>query len=135
MLTLDDTTLFYYTLSLKDVRKPSGIINDWRKIVEANSAPKLPTKAASARSSSTLTSKTHTSTLVATVPSKSKPELTVEASNHDDTADNAIGGLSDEDETWGVEQQAAVTSPPKNGKRATSSVGVLLNHNCNILLT
>jgi hypothetical protein len=48
------------------------------------------------------------------------------------------GGLSDEDETMGAEREAAVASPPKGKRRATSAVSNILSsvHSCliNILL-
>jgi hypothetical protein len=42
------------------------------------------------------------------------------------------GGLSDEDESMGVEREAAVASPVKGKRRATSAVSSILpsTHSC-----
>ena len=116
MLTLDITTLFYYTLSQKAFQKPvSGMVKKWHSIIDASSA-RPSSKSGSIRS---LLVKTQSSTLVSTTQPKLGPKI---ATNELDDDIEYVGGLSDEDETLGAKWEAAVTSPLKNGKRATSSV-------------
>src|ERR1700733_2137030 len=56
MLTLDETTLFYYSLSFSKGKNTSSLIQDWADYVDTTTNPKLATNNASARSStSTLT--------------------------------------------------------------------------------
>jgi hypothetical protein len=114
MLTFDETTLFYYTLSAKkDGQKQSGVIQNWVDTVAK----------AKAISATTVTSRASSSTLRASTTSddlKPKSRAIKREGAILDILDN--GGLSDRDETEGAEQEAAVQSPPKNGKRATSSV-------------
>lgn len=43
-----------------------------------------------------------------------------------ETGYTSTGGLDDNDEIHGAEQEAAISSPPKGKKRLTSSVGHLL---------
>jgi hypothetical protein len=103
MLTLDETTLFYYTLSAnKSNQKQSDVIQNWVETVAR--------------------AKTINATTVTTSHASLKPKSWA-IKREDavlDIRDN--GGLSDRDETEGAEQEAAVQSLPKNGKRATSSV-------------
>ena len=116
MLTLDITTLFYYTLSQKAFQKPvSGMVKKWHSIIDANSA-RPSSKSGSIRS---LLVKTQSSTLVSTTQPKLGPKI---ATNELDDDIEYVGGLSDKDKTLGAKWDAAVTSPPKNGKCTTSSV-------------
>jgi len=113
MLTFDETTLYYYTLSAnKDGQKQSGVIQNWVETVAK----------AKAISATTLTSRASSTLRPSTTSAALKPKS--QAIKREgavlDIRDN--GGLSDLDETEGAEQEAAVQSPPKNGKRATSSV-------------
>jgi hypothetical protein len=110
MLTLDETTVFYYTISAnKDSQKQSGLIRNWVDTVAKSKA--VSAAASNSRASSTLQAS-------ATSKSKSRPIKREGAvlDIHD------IGGLSDHDEIQGAEREAALKSPPKNGVRATSSV-------------
>jgi hypothetical protein len=110
MLTLDETTVFYYTISAnKDGQKQSGLIKNWVDTVAKS-------KAASAAASNSRAS----STLQASATSKSKSRPIKREGAVLDFHD--IGGLSDHDEIQGAERDAALKSPPKNGVRATSSV-------------
>ena len=109
MLTLDETTVFYYTISANKDEKQSGLIKNWvDKVAKSKAAS---TAASNSRASSTLQAS-------ATSKPKSRPIKREGAvlDIHD------IGGLSDHDKIQGTEREAAVKSPPKNGVRATSSV-------------
>ena len=109
MLTLDKTTIFYYNISAnKDRQKQSGLIKNWVDTVAKAGA------ATTSRATSTLRPSTLTST-------GSKPKS--QPIKREGAVLNILdGGLSDQDETEGAEREAAVKSPLKNGKRATSSV-------------
>jgi hypothetical protein len=116
MLTFDETTLFYYTISAdvdQDGQKQSGIIKNWAETV------------AKAKAVSAATATSRSSTLRQSTASGSaglKPKS--RAIKREGAVLNILdfGGLSDRDETEGAEREAAVKSPPKNGKRVTSSV-------------
>jgi hypothetical protein len=147
MLTLDQSTLFYWTLSDKK-RKHGHVINDWASAIPSNAKPvsraasqvsRAPSQMARKPSSSrsilplpSLTSGTSGSTApsvltnnvrivshVAPAPAKVKPEPI-------DIGVNSDAGLSDNDETNGNEREAAVNSPPKGRKRITSDVCFVL---------
>ena len=115
MLTCDETTLFYYTLSAnRDGQKKSGLIQNWVDTVA---------KAKTISATGTVTSRAASSTLRASTTSadlQSKSRAIKREAAILDIED--ISGLSDRNETEGAELAAAVRSPPKNGKRATSSV-------------
>ena len=141
MFTLDQTTLYYYSLSdstsngnSKGEKFLSGI-NSWAAAIPRNGKPaskatgtgKTSTK--SSRGDSILPQLTETTTCSSTnsVLTKnvmiSQPAPVKVKLEANDARINIIdGALSDEDETNGVERDAAVTSPPKGKKRVTSSV-------------
>jgi hypothetical protein len=121
MLTLDETTLFYYSLSLSNGKKTSSLIKDWADYVDTATNPKLRTNNArsstSTRTSSQATKVSPLSDQVAITSQKpagpSKADLSI---------DNVTGGLADEDEVEGAERDEAINSPPKGKVRATSAV-------------
>jgi hypothetical protein len=147
LLTLDQSTLFYWTLSdSSKKRKHSDVINEW--------AAAVPSAKPASRTPSNITAHT-TSHIAAHTAARSKsgvPSLTTSTSRSSapsiltkvisrGTIDSAKvkaepvaemitimsdGGLSDNDETNGEERLAAVNSPPKGRKRATSDVSLLL---------
>ena len=117
MLTLDETTLFYYTISANKGQKLSGLVKNWVKTVAD----------AKAAGDATSNSRAVSSTLhPSATSSKAKSQAIKREGAILDILD--IGGLSDKDETEGAEREAAIKSPPKNGKRATSSVSNYLIH-------
>jgi hypothetical protein len=115
MLTLDRTTLFYFSLrDLDEKNKHSGLIKDWATKIPRNAKP---------GSSTHTPSLTHGSTRSSHAASSIRSALnTVKISNHDDGVEIAEGGLSDLDETIGNERDAAVKSPPKGKQRISSAV-------------
>ena len=110
MLTFDETTIFYYNISVnKDCQKQSGLIKNWVDTV---------TKAGAATTSCATSFTLRPSTVTST---GSKPKL--QPIKREGAVLNILdGGLSNQDETEGAEREAAVKSPLKNGKQATSSV-------------
>jgi hypothetical protein len=123
MLTFDKTTLFYYTLSAnKDGQKQSGVIQNWVDTVA---------KAKSISATGTVTSRASSTTLRASTTSADlKPKSRAIKREDAILGIEDIGGLSDHNETEGAKQAAAVLSPPKNGKQATSSVSNKSNLLC-----
>jgi hypothetical protein len=117
MLTLDLTTLFYFSLRDLDFKNNHvGLIQDWATKIPHNAKPR------STRSKAT-PSLTHGSTRSSHAPPSTRSALnTVKISDHDDGIKIAEGGLSDIDETKGYERNAAIKSPPKCKQRITSSV-------------
>jgi len=126
MFTLDETTLFYYFLSTaKKPQNASTMIKGWAAGVK----PGVPPKQASSRSSvtSAVHSKVTATTLgnnVGIVTKKSK--LDPGSSKNSVVTVNELGGVSDDDETFGEERLAAVDSPFKGKRRATSAVFLFL---------
>jgi hypothetical protein len=123
MLTFDETTLFYYTLSAnKDGQKQSGVIRNWVDTVA---------KAKTISATGTVTSRASSTTLRASTTSANLRPKSRAIKREGAILDiEDIGGLSDRNETEGAEHAAAVLSPPKNGKRATSSVSNKSNLLC-----
>jgi hypothetical protein len=120
MLTLDHTTLFYWTLSdtSKSKDKFAGIINDWASKVPQNSKP--PSKARS-KSNSIQSASTPSLTNASTVKTgRSALRQDVKITDHGVHDDVDI--ISDLDETIGKERDAAKQSPDKGRQRVTSSV-------------
>jgi hypothetical protein len=134
LLTLDASTLFYWTLSdaPHKKRKHVSAINEW-----ASAIPSTLTKSASQAPKSTssrartdipsLTSGTSGRLYAPSVLSnnvkiisnqsvKVKAEPALALSIHDN------GGLSDNDEIGGEEREVAIKSPPKGKRRITSEV-------------
>ena len=125
LLTLDQLTLFYWTLSnssTSDKRKRNDAIREWTAGVPKRTANSVttPSLTSSADRSSTpsvlsgnvkIISRSQTSESAKVNP---KPASTI--CLHD------IGGLSDNDEMRGEEREAAFASPIKGKKRVTSEV-------------
>jgi len=139
MLTLDETTLFYYSLGQsplsRSTTKVSGLINNWAHEVEARRVSAKPgSKASIPNSASTLPPLTTASTKSSDKRSALSNEVAISThskraryvvSDSEEEQIN-IGGLSDQDETIGTEREAAVLSPPKGKQRVTSAVSLLL---------
>jgi len=119
MLTLDRTTLFYFSLRDRDFKKNhEGLIQDWATKIPRNAKP-------GGTHSKATPSLTQGSTRSSHAPPSTQSAINavaVKISNHDDSIKIAEGGLSDVDETKGNERDAAIKSPPKGKQRITSSV-------------
>jgi hypothetical protein len=145
MLTLDETTLYYFFLSdaIANGKDFSSGINDWAASIPDNARP------ATASQPSILKNNKRSRTS----GSAALPPLTVHGSTRSSAksvlTDNVLIlhkaavpvkpkvkkqdalqvierglGLSDDDDTQALEREAAVCSPPKGKKRVTSSVSV-----------
>jgi hypothetical protein len=126
MLTLDRTTLFYFSLMQTSDQKSQygGLISSWAAEVNAGRArSKASSKPGGVRSIPSLTNGTTRSTSTSVLTNR----VAITSANLGvvDVSDAESGHrFPDEDETKGVERDAAVTSHPKGKKRATSSVSV-----------
>jgi hypothetical protein len=142
LLTLNETTLFYYFLSDRtsnDKEKFDTGINDWAAAIPDNASTKVaPTSALGRISKSSnhhasgshlpaLTNTTSRSSSSASVLSKSikisqNIKVKAERPSHDTSIEIMELGLQDDDETMGVEREAALKSPPKGKTRVSSAV-------------
>jgi len=131
MLTLDETTLFYYSLSLSKDKKVSSLIKDWSKFVDNSTKPKLPSNTHGSSTSTTLASNTQARargtkvsplTDQVVITSREEGPKSTLRSKADLSLDDVSGGLSNEDEVQGAEREEAVNSPPKGKVRATNAV-------------
>lgn len=129
LLTLDESTLFYRTLSDAPHKKRKHIsaINKWASEIPMNSSGTRSTTQAP-NSTSSLSSRTayyapsvlsnnvkifsHKSSDLGKVKAEPAPVLSL----------CNDGGLSDNDEIGGEEREVAINSPPKGKRRLTSEV-------------
>jgi hypothetical protein len=129
LLTLDQSTLFYWTLSDKK-RQHASSIKKWALDVPATVKPtsKAPSNAdipqltngtSCSSAPSVLTDHVKIISHRALDPVKVKAEPSPTFSSYNE------GGLSDNEEMRGEEREAAINSPPKGKKRVTSEVSLL----------
>jgi hypothetical protein len=135
MLTLDSTTLYYYFLSdsaSNGKKYFSAGINDWAASIPSNAKPTNKRSISTMGTSSVppLTNASTRSTASSVLSKNVKITSKVEPANIG--IQIIDGALSDEDETMGFEREAAVMSPPKGKKRATSAVSNMLSLNVQI---
>jgi hypothetical protein len=133
MLTLDSTTLYYYFLSDSTSNGKKHFlagINDWAASIPSNAKPMSKHSSSSTllsagsnvpplTNASTRSSGNSVLSKRVMITTKVEPRIQI-----------TDGGLSDEDETIGVECEAAVASPPKGKKRATSAVSNIFDIRC-----
>jgi len=133
MLTLDATTLFYFSLSdtytsAKDKHHNTGLVSNWAAKVHWN--VKLVNKPISGQSTSTpaLTNSRSQSRIPPSMHSALTNNVRINDQLDKDGDVEIIndGGLSDRDEIKGQEYEFAIKSPPKGKKCVTSSVGHIL---------
>ena len=128
MLTLDHTTLFYWTLSdsASNTKKPRYDVEGWAATVPAKvsrpssqaTAIRMNTRNPTPSLTSGPSCLTAPSVLTNDIQITSRPSLA--SANAIDVRSD--GGLSDSDEMRGAEREAAVNSPPKGKKRIVSDV-------------
>ena len=142
LLTLDESTLFYWTRSdaSSTKRKRSSVIKEWVSAVPTNCRTKSRSQVLNSTSSTAntdiplLTCGTSDRSYAPSVLSnnikifshqsrasdigkvKAEPQAVPALSIYND------GGLSDNDEIKGEEQQVAINSPPKGKRQLTSKV-------------
>lgn len=120
MLTLDQSTLFYFSLnSNPDIKRG---IKSWASNVDmglSSDHAKLNNRPVSSKAGSSKSVITSKSTLVDNVIISRKVAVN---SRPDSPLSENFGGIRDEDETFGAERDAAISSPIKGRGRLTSSV-------------
>lgn len=143
LLTLDESTLFYWTLSDTSGKKRKHIsaINEWASAISANNSTKSTSasKSTSSHAKSEIPSLTSGASSRPSAPSVLSNNVRIISHQSSDlvkvkpapAAALAIcydGGLSDNDEMRGEEREVAINSPPKGKKRITSEVIFFLLH-------
>lgn len=143
LLTLDETTLYYYFLSDRTSNgkeKFTTGINNWAaaipdnastKVASASGPPsasisKLSNRSAHLPALTNATSRSSSSTSVLSKSVKISQNIKVKAEpqalSHDASIEINEFGLEDDDETMGVEREAALNSPLKGKTRVSSAV-------------
>ncbi|KAF7979333.1 hypothetical protein HWV62_42749 [Athelia sp. TMB] len=133
MLTLDETTLFYFSLACESSapKYQTGAIARW----VATSAPSSRSQGRSnSRTSKAISistaSKSSSASRRVVAPSALTNDITISANapvktESEDTLDFDTGGLSDVDETHGPEHDAAAASPVKGKSRKDSEPDII----------
>jgi hypothetical protein len=132
LLTLDESTLFYWTLSdaSRKKRKHISAINKWASAIPAKSTSQV-SKSTSSRAKSDIPSLTGGASSRSSAPSVLSDNIRIISHQSSDLvkvkAEPALslyhdGGLSDHDEIRGEEREVAINSPPKGKRRITSEV-------------
>ena len=134
-LTLDQSTLFYWTLS-NVPHKTGSAVNEWASAISTNSKstalknpkstsgssrtksipPPLTGGASRSFASSVLTDN------IKVISRQSSDQVKVKVESQAEVFSLSEGGLSDNDELAGKEREIAINSPPKGKKRITSEV-------------
>jgi hypothetical protein len=133
MLTLDPTTLFYFSLRDDDCDH-EGFIQDWAARVPRNAKPgnSYRKSTPSLTRGSTRGSRAPRSIQSGAPPSTRSALNSVKISGGIQVAE---GGLPDADKTRGCERDAAIKSPMKGNKRVRSSVSYCLSFITRLCLT
>lgn len=127
-LTLDQSTLFYWTLSdISQKKRSSTIINEWASAIPRHA--KLATKSIPSLTSRSSAPSSLTKNVNIIRHQLDAVKVTAESASNAVPFDQSesMGGLSDNDEMKGEERVAAINSPPKGKKRVTSSVSPFVN--------
>jgi hypothetical protein len=120
MLTLDETTLFYFSL-YSHPKTQKNVVPDWRTSVALFAPPFNNSNKAKARGPKSLPSLTTTTTASSTVSSLTN-DIWINDNDQGSTDLTWSHGIDDEDETHGEERDAAASSPIKGKVRLRSSV-------------
>jgi hypothetical protein len=144
LLSLNETTLYYYFLSdrtsngtTSTKEKFSTGINHWAATIPDNANPgdKVASASASRMSKLSNRSKSHipaltdatsrssnNSVLTKSIKISQNVDVKVKAESHNTSIEIIELGLEDDDETMGIEREAALKSPPKGKARVSSAV-------------
>ena len=138
MLTLDETTLFYFSLYSFPESTARGKVKDWTSRV--NDFAPHPTSKTNTTSSSRSKSQIPALTTASTHSSRSvlTDDIVITGRNYDTGAGsdvNWLGGLEDENETYGEERDAAASSPIKGKIRLVNTVSRYYQHIPGCVLT
>lgn len=131
LLTLDQTTLFYWNLSNEYLKPKFSGTNDVEKWTANIPKGTKPSSRKTASTPSLTHSRSSVSRTTATRPPASATSRTsalsngIKISEEDDLYDNEKGVISDCDETRGEEYEAKKNSPVKGATRLTSEVSTI----------
>jgi hypothetical protein len=149
MLTLDPTTLFYWTLSDPPLKKTKYSVESWAKTIPFNARPssRAPSQTNSVTGKTAKSVKSYGSSGRSTAPALTRTGVssrsassvltntititnaqapqTVKIKQDTDAIYTYDGALSDCEETAGVERDAAFASPTKGKRRLDSEVSTL----------
>ena len=116
MLTLDQTTVFYFSLRDAANNDKPGLVSDWVSRIQPNAKPS--SKPSSTRNSASTPSQTHTSSRTCRSALSKDVKVT-----EDTEVASAAGGLFNPGETSGEEpREATIESLLKARRRTTSEV-------------
>lgn len=124
LLTLDESTLFYWTLSdaSHNNQKHFSAINKWASaITSTKSTSQAPRSTSSRADIPSLTIGPSTRSYAPSILSDNV-KIIVKADPAPELSIYNNGGLSDNDEIKGEERDFAIKSPPKGKRRITSEV-------------
>lgn len=134
MLTLDSTTLFYWTLSDPPPKIKFSAVESWAKSIPPGPAKPATSQAISVKTRKSYTNRSSTTpgltsatshaassvlTSAITITSAQDP---IKIKQDPDSIYAYNGGLSDHEETAGLERDAAYASPIKGKRRLNSEV-------------
>jgi hypothetical protein len=132
MLTLDPTTLFYWTLSDPPPQKiKSSTVETWAKSIPSSAKPVTRKSSTSCHSFTALaltSASSHaTSSILTSNITITSAQDHIKIKQDPDSIYTYDGGLSDHEETAGVERDAAHASPIKGKRRLNSKVSNFLS--------
>jgi hypothetical protein len=138
VFTLDETTIFYYTMTSSETASKIGAVKNWAAKTDVFSVPKSKNSSANFSSKSrgeapSLTYGSSRSTKSSTLSNRiliSSDRAHVEAVDNYSVNGDLQGGFVDEDEIHGVERDQAVSSPVKGKARATNQVCYTASRTC-----
>jgi hypothetical protein len=119
MLTLNQLTLFYFSLSSNSEPSKNGMMR-W-----ASHVKDLPSNPQASRPASKSGSRAGSSKTITKTTLVNSVVITTAGCNHSPSPPPTFGLFQDEDEMVGMECNAAASSPIKGGGRLTSSVNSL----------
>ena len=132
MLTLDRTTLFYLSYansSANTDQEVSGLIAEWAAAVKPRPSSKVSKSKSKSKSSTnrsalsrSLVPLTHGSTRPSSASGLSTTVLVTSSAKINDGLDESPYGIQEDDEIYGPERDAAISSPTKGKKRVDNTV-------------
>jgi hypothetical protein len=138
LLSLNESTLYYYFLSDRTSNASkeefSTGINQWAATIpdnaklgnkpEAASASRMSKRSVPALTNASTSRSSNTSVLSESIKISQNVKVKAQAEPHDASIEIVELGLEDDDETMGIEREAALKSPLKGKARVSSAVTI-----------
>jgi hypothetical protein len=138
LLSLNESTLYYYFLSDRTSNATkeefSTGINQWAATIpdnaklskkpEAASASRMSKRSVPALTNASTSRSSNTSVLSESIKISQNVKVKAQGEPHDASIEIVELGLEDDDETMGIEREAALKSPPKGKARVSSAVTI-----------